>query len=252
MSMCLAPARAAASRINGARSRGPKTSEGKERAAQNALKHGLRAEKFVVVRGEHAEQFRALEAALVDELAPAGALQSLLTARIARAAWRLERAERIEAELFERHGYDAASLGLAMIRDGNNSRAFDTLLRYRGAALAELWRALRLLKALQAEQAHQAGKTPPPADAAAPERPIEPESRRSPGDIPPLPADAPGAAAAAGPGAVQPGSGAGPACLGSLRREPNEPEARRNPGTIPAMGPHEDGMAAWGAPPAPR
>ncbi|MGH6884729.1 MAG: hypothetical protein ACREGK_01475 [Geminicoccales bacterium] len=101
--------------------------------------------------GEDAAAFAAPEAALMEELAPDGALQSLLAARIARAAWRLERAERIEAELFERHADRDGNLGLALIRDGNGARAFDTLLRYRGTTLAELWRALRLLKALQAE-----------------------------------------------------------------------------------------------------
>jgi hypothetical protein len=39
-----------------------------------------------------------------------------------------------------------------MIRDGNGTRSFETLLRYRGAAMAEFWRALKTLKALQAEQ----------------------------------------------------------------------------------------------------
>ena len=43
-----------------------------------------------------------------------------------------------------------------MIRDGNGARSFETLLRYRGAAMAEFWRALRTLKALHAEQALQA------------------------------------------------------------------------------------------------
>jgi hypothetical protein len=33
----------------------------------------------------------------------------------------------------------------------------ETLLRYRGAAMAEFWRALRTLKALQAEQALDTG-----------------------------------------------------------------------------------------------
>jgi hypothetical protein len=97
MDICLAAARAAASRRNGAKSRGPKTPEGKERSAQNALKHGLRARKCALVDGESAQEFEALEAALLSELAPEGALQSALAARIARATWRLERAERLVA-----------------------------------------------------------------------------------------------------------------------------------------------------------
>jgi hypothetical protein len=77
-------ARAEASRRNGAMSRGPKTTEGKARAAQNALKHGLRAEKYVVLPDEDAAGFAALEAALTEELAPDGALQNILVGRIAR------------------------------------------------------------------------------------------------------------------------------------------------------------------------
>jgi hypothetical protein len=179
----LSPARAEASRQNGAKSRGPVTPAGKARAARNALKHGLRAEQHVVVEGESAEAFAAFEAALVTDLAPAGALQTLLAGRVARAAWRLERAERIEAELFARQmdgPFGDGDLGHALIRDGNGARAFDTLLRYRGAAQAELARALRLLKALQAERA--AGE-PAPAPSSPPELPIEPKARRNPGDL---------------------------------------------------------------------
>ena len=76
-------ARAEASRKNGARSRGPKTSAGKARSAQNALKHGLRALGYVVLPDESALDFQALEAALLDELAPVGALQRLLATRVA-------------------------------------------------------------------------------------------------------------------------------------------------------------------------
>jgi hypothetical protein len=181
----LSPARAAASRRNGAKSCGPKTPQGKACSSQNALKHGLRAQKFVVVAGESPKEFEALEAALVEELAPDGALQGLLAARIARAAWRLERAERIEAGLFEHHLRGERNLGVALIRDGNGARAFDTLLRYRGTTLAELWRALRLLKALQAETAAGPQAMREVQRAAIEQQPIEPEARRNPGGIAP-------------------------------------------------------------------
>jgi hypothetical protein len=85
------PARAEASRRNGAKSKGPKTPEGKARSAQNALKHGFRAQKDMVLQGEDAAEFAALEAALMEELAPEGALQSVLAQRVVAAAWRLAR-----------------------------------------------------------------------------------------------------------------------------------------------------------------
>jgi hypothetical protein len=190
----LSPARAEASRKNGARSRGPVTSDGKARSSRNALKHGLCAEHHVVVEGESPEAFAAFEAALLADLAPEGALQTLLAGRIVRAAWRLERAERIEADLFARemHGpFGGGDLGLALIRDGNGAHAFDTLLRYRGAAQAELFRTLRILKALQAEAREAAEVAAPPrraqAQLAAPEPaplevPSKPEARGIPGE----------------------------------------------------------------------
>jgi hypothetical protein len=186
-------ARAEASRKNGAKSRGPKSREGKARSAQNALKHGLRAQKYVVLPEEDAVEFAELEAAMIEELAPVGALQTVLARRVAIAAWRLARADRIEVELFARRSWGAdANPGIALIRDGNGTRSFETLLRYRGAAMAEFWRALKTLKALQAEQAaaNDSGlaadpvevhrKAPPTRPAARPPlahrpRPSEPE-----------------------------------------------------------------------------
>jgi hypothetical protein len=87
----LVPARAAASRRNGAKSKGPKTPEGKARSARNALRHGLCAQRFVVLGDEDLAAFEALEAALMAELAPQGALQAVLARRIVAATWRLER-----------------------------------------------------------------------------------------------------------------------------------------------------------------
>jgi hypothetical protein len=250
----LPSARAEASRRNGAKSCGPKTPDGKARSAQNALKHGLCAQKFVVVGDEDPQEFAALEAALIEELAPDGPLQSVLAARVARAVWRLERAERIEAGLFGHCLRGERNLGLALIRDGNGPRAFDTLLRYRGTTLAELWRALRLLKGLQAEAADRVpaahdrepdllpgqtgtGEVVAPARLASPEKPrvhcrqpIEPEARGNPGET---------AFVAAGGKVVATVTPALPE--GSLvhGQKPVEPEARGNPGKIaPASAAH--------------
>jgi hypothetical protein len=189
-------ARAEASRRNGAKSLGPRTPEGKAHSAQNALKHGLRAEKHVVLPDEDAVEFAALEAALLAELAPQGMLQSILVRRIARAAWRLDRADRMEAEVLEERRYSDAGLGLALIRDGNGTRSFDTLLRYRGAAVAEFMRSLRMLKALQAEAPvpveqtagaaraleARAGRAAAPAPIARP-GPNKPERRLAGGNV---------------------------------------------------------------------
>jgi len=163
----LSSARAEASRRNGAKSRGPKTREGKARSAQNALKHGLCAQRHVVLPEEDAAEFAALEAALIEELAPEGVLQSVLVQRIVAAAWRLSRAERIEVELFAENGLPGGSLGLALMRDGRRAGAFHTLVRYRGGAVAEFWRALRTLQALQ---------VPAPREVAAPRAVAAPQA----------------------------------------------------------------------------
>ena len=83
---------------------------------------------------------------------------------------------------------------MALIRDGNGTRSFETLLRYRGAAMAEFWRALKTLKALQAEGGAGAAVAAPalvdapPRPAARPEDaqrrgPNEPERRPDAGPV---------------------------------------------------------------------
>ena len=195
-------ARAEASRRNGARSRGPRTAEGKARSARNALKHGLCAERFLVPLEEDPAAFEALQGALLVELAPVGAVQTVLAHRVVSAAWRLGRADEIEAGVLREQRYSDGGLGLAVIRDCNGARAVPTLPRYRGAALAEFLRCLRVLQALQAEA--RAIEAPAGPRRHAPAEPARPPS--------PARIDARPASAEPGP-----------------RREPNEPNRLSNP-----------------------
>ena len=102
-------ARAEASRRSGAKSRGPKTPQGKARSAQNALKHGMRAQNHVLLPQEDAAEFEALQTAILAELAPVGALEAVLARRVAVAVRRLERADRLEAEVLEFRSCEGAS-----------------------------------------------------------------------------------------------------------------------------------------------
>jgi hypothetical protein len=158
-----------------------------------------------VLPSEEPAAFAALEAALLGELAPEGALQTVLARQVVSAAWRLARVDRMEAEMLIFRDRGEGDLGLAATRDANTARALPTLVRYRAAAHAELLRSLRTLRALQAEAAKPAraradepvaartgtatearpAKSAPSPLAAA--RPIEPErgagTRRQ--DVPP-------------------------------------------------------------------
>jgi hypothetical protein len=87
----LSSARSEASRRNGAKSRGPKTPEGAARSSLNALKHGLRAQRCVVLPGERASAFDALKAALLEELGKGKNLRNEpnhVAGILAKLAWR--------------------------------------------------------------------------------------------------------------------------------------------------------------------
>jgi len=211
-------ARALASRVNGARSRGPRTAAGKARSSRNALRHGLCARAHLLLPDENPATFRAFAAALLAELAPEGALQTVLAERVAVAAWRLARADRLEAEaLAFRMRHDGTS-GLAVIRDGNGTRALETLLGYRTAALAELMRCQRALQALRAE-ARAGGDLPAAAPARRRARPRPKDFVRSNHGSSPKPAAAPRPAPAGRHHAV-------PAPAATAKESPANPPAR--------------------------
>jgi hypothetical protein len=89
-----------ANRQNALRSTGPRTATGKSIASQNAIRHGLSAEN-TVIPGEDPEEFNQFRQLLLDDLAPAGAMEVFLADRIVAGFWKLHRAARIETELLK-------------------------------------------------------------------------------------------------------------------------------------------------------
>jgi len=103
-------ARGLASQANGARSRGPRTAEGKARSSMNALTHGLTARTAIVLPlVERAEDWSAHLAGFVSAMRPVGAIELELVERMAAITWRLRRVERVEAAMIGGKLLDADS-----------------------------------------------------------------------------------------------------------------------------------------------
>ncbi len=77
----------AASKANGAKSRGPVTPRGRAVSSANSLRHGLLA-RTVVLPGESLQRFHDLHRSLHEELMPATAVELLLVNKMAVAHWR--------------------------------------------------------------------------------------------------------------------------------------------------------------------
>ena len=92
--------RAEASRINGSKSHGPKTEDGRRAAALNAVKHGLTAET-VVLPNESQEEYQAELHGYLQHFAPANKPETDLVLQLASAQWRLARYTAVETSLFD-------------------------------------------------------------------------------------------------------------------------------------------------------
>src|SRR5216684_369039 len=96
----------AASRINGAKSTGPKSADGKKTSGQNALKSGFFSKDVVVTAaGERVGDFESFKAAVWDWAQPDDFVQEILTNDFVENWWRRQRVRRCEsAELTNRLG----------------------------------------------------------------------------------------------------------------------------------------------------
>ncbi|BCX16345.1 MAG: hypothetical protein KatS3mg117_0027 [Geminicoccaceae bacterium] len=155
------PAQSAASRANGARSRGPVTAEGLARCRRATARHGLRG-RFELLPGEDAATFERLRAAWYRRVRPADAEQAKLVEAQIALVWRRRRLDALEDRLLR-----------ALIEGGppDGLPSLETVCRYRARLAGEqraLERAFAALDAQRGAVAHD-GPEPPPAPARSTE-----------------------------------------------------------------------------------
>jgi hypothetical protein len=162
--------RSDSSPINGAKSQGPVTSEGKARSAQNSLRHGLTS-KALIIPGESREEYNALFAAHVERFQPADPVELPLVEAMADARWRLRRMANIESALLTNQmAYSMAAEDGAyrLLQDDDQRlayvfdechRSLSLLNRYESSLNRSFDRALKQLQALQKSR-----PTPPPTN----------------------------------------------------------------------------------------
>ena len=90
----------AASRANGARSRGPKTPAGKARSSRNATRHGLLA-KVIVLEVEPDDAFQELCRSYAARFDPQDDVEAGMIHEMVANTWRLRRAWAIENRYFD-------------------------------------------------------------------------------------------------------------------------------------------------------
>jgi hypothetical protein len=148
-----------ANRLNARKSTGPRTAEGKAKAAQNSITHGLFAREGVI-RGEDGEEFEMHREMLLEQLNPVGPLEEILAARIVDLTWRLRRAAQDQNEAFgamyDRHTAEAeapqepderaATLGRMILEDFGQEAVLERLLRYERRIESSFYRTLNELR----------------------------------------------------------------------------------------------------------
>ena len=146
--------KAATARINGAKSNGPVTIEGKAASSQNSLKHGLSSSR-VVLPHESQEDYDKLEASLTNRFKPADELEMELVQEMAAARWRLRRIEAMESALFKKAIRQHEEAGTPDAHDQAyvevaESKSYRMLVRHSAQlrrAFEKAWKEIQLIQA---------------------------------------------------------------------------------------------------------
>src|SRR3954454_15838938 len=155
-----------ASRINGAKSSGPSTEEGKAVSALNGNRHNLTGGEIILLSTEDPiEYIQHIEDYMV-RFQPIDGVERNLVIRLINAAWREKRMDAMEASLFEvemdRQNADldrefemingCTRQTLALLGTPDKREAANLLLRYQAAARRAFTSALRTLRELQGDR----------------------------------------------------------------------------------------------------
>ena len=200
--------RAAASRANGAKSRGPRTSAGRQRSSLNAIRHGFLS-KCVVLDSEDKDTFKAHHEHYLQTFNPTDGVEHDLVEEMVASAWRLGRLGAVETALFKKAFVKSPDLAGAFC-DLATGKEFDLVHRYQSSVHRMFQRSFKNLILLRQFKA-QEGNEPEedllpnepeqeipnePSSAPKPDsqpRPNEPKTAESdhPGEIPNEPNSAP-------------------------------------------------------------
>ena len=169
------------SRINGAKSHGPKTPEGKEASSRNAIKHGMTARNTFILECENKEDYREFLAEHIAIHQPVTAPEKELVDQMAIARWRIRRFVNAETVLIDcevvrnrdkvekEFATTSCDVHVAMaIRSlADESRCLSLMSRYESRHQRVHDKAYTALRELQQSRVSHPEPAPPPAPEPA-------------------------------------------------------------------------------------
>ena len=167
--------------------RGPNSTPGKEIVSRNALTHGMRATKRLLLAHEDPAEFAAHCAAIIKRLQPADDYETILADRVAVSLWRANRSAFVEAAVMDFTFNDTYQVGpdeftpaqrfqRALIASMDNEH-LDSVLKHEATMERRAEKALALLHAAQASRLFGIPVTPGHYHIALPPRLPSPQDQ---------------------------------------------------------------------------
>jgi len=162
-------------RVNGAKSQGPKTAEGREISSRNSTKHGLSSRNPLVLECENADHFQSVHDSQMEIHQPATPAEQDLVDQMIAARWRILRLQSIESSLLDTEmrmkrsierklgSSHVVKLSEAYTSQANNSRAMALASRHESRLNRMYQSSYKVLRDLQASRLKETKQ------AAAPE-----------------------------------------------------------------------------------